>query len=379
MKILMVSMPTLHFFRWTNQLKDAGHEIFWFDISGMSGNVDKLDWVQQKVDWKLKYRYLGRFFIKRTFPKLYGLIQRFNEHNVEKVFENFLKEVKPDVVHSFALYVSCTPIYTVMEKHKDIRWIYSSWGSDLFYFQNFPDYLIDIKKVLPRIDFLFTDCKRDYKIAKNYGFKGKFLGVFPGGGGFDFSYIEQQMLLLEKRKTILIKGFQGRSGRAMPVLKAVEKLKAVLKDFEIIVFGADDEVLDYCLKSELHTWNNFSVFGKVKHEFVLQLMGKALIYIGNSNSDGIPNTLLEAICSGALPIQSNPGGATSEVITNNENGLLINDYDSTNEISALFEEAIKNKDLINTAFAINQKKIKPNYERELVAEKVREKYNNIIN
>ena len=44
MKILMVSMPTLHFFRWSNQLKDVGHEVYWFDITGMSVPVAKINW-----------------------------------------------------------------------------------------------------------------------------------------------------------------------------------------------------------------------------------------------------------------------------------------------------------------------------------------------
>ena len=136
----MVSMPTLHFFRWTNQLKDSGHEVFWFDVTGMSAFVEKIDWVHQKNGWKLKWDYPKRTFVKKKFPKVYNSIQRINEKNTAIVFESYLNEVKPDVVHSFALYVSCTPIIDVMEKYIHQKWVYSSWGSDLFYFQNFPKF-----------------------------------------------------------------------------------------------------------------------------------------------------------------------------------------------------------------------------------------------
>jgi glycosyltransferase involved in cell wall biosynthesis len=371
-------MPTLHFFRWTNQLKDAGHEVFWFDISGMSSFVSRLDWLHQKVDWKLKYRYPGRFFIKKSFPKLYSFIQRYNEYKTEVIFENYIQKIKPDLVHSFALYVSCTPIYGVMRKHQQVKWIYSSWGSDLFYFKNIPAYLVDIQKILPRINFLFTDCLRDYELAKTHGFEGKFLGVFPGGGGYDLQYFEQFKLPVEKRKTILIKGFQGRSGRAVSVLKAIEKIKSVLKDFEIVVFGADSEVINYYSNAPLNKWKNFSVIGKVKHEVVLQLMGKALIYIGNSDSDGMPNTLLEAICAGAFPIQSNPGGATSELIENNKNGMLINNCENSMEIAALIGKSIEMEELIKNAFIFNQLNIMPRLEIELIKKQVLEGYNSII-
>lgn len=377
MKILMVSMPTLHFFRWADQLKNAGHEVFWFDISGMSCYVDRLNWLHQKVDWKLKYNYPGRFFIKKAYPKLYSFIQRYNEFKTELIFEDYLKEIKPDVVHSFALYVSCTPIYEVMQIHNNISWIYSSWGSDLFYFQNFPSYLEDIRKILPRINFLFTDCKRDYEIAKKHGFNGDFLGVFPGGGGFDLKYIEQFMLPISERNTILIKGFQGRSGRAISVLKAIEYQKKILKNHRIVVFGADSEVISYYNNSSLNSWKNATIIGKVKHKDVLQLMGKALIYIGNSNSDGMPNTLLEAICAGAFPIQSNPGNATAEIIEHNKNGLLMDDCSDIKNISKLIIKAISNSELIKTAFLFNQQEIKPQLERGLIKSRVLKAYNKI--
>ncbi|GIZ07456.1 glycosyltransferase [Flavobacterium sp. UMI-01] len=333
MRILMVSMPSLHFFRWTDQLKDAGHEVFWFDITGAGEIASSIYWVHQKVDWRLKYDYPGRYSLKMKFPKLYRWLQQYNEKDTAMAFEKYLQEVRPDAVHSFALYVSCTPIVEVMQRHKNIKWIYSSWGSDLFYFQDKANYLYDIKRVLNRVDCLFTDCKRDYEIAKQHGFLGQFLGVFPGGGGFDMQLMEKFKLPIEQRKIILIKGFQGRSGRAIPVLKAIISLKERLSHFDIVVFGTDLEAFNYINSSELLHWENFKAMGKIAHKDVIKLMGQALIYIGNSNSDGIPNTLLEAIIMNCYPIQSNPGGATSEILTDGVNGLLINDCENIDSIS----------------------------------------------
>lgn len=358
MKILMVSIPTLHFFRWANQLQDAGHEVYWFDITGMSQPVSKISWIQQKVDWKLKWDYPGRILVKNKFPKLYKFIQQFNEKDTATTFENYLNEIQPDVVHSFALYLSCSPIIEVMEKNPTQKWIYSSWGSDLFYFQNEPNYLKDIKRVLPRINYLFTDCKRDYEIAKQYGFTGEFLGVFPGGGGFELNEMETYKLPVSQRKTILIKGFQGRSGRAIPVLKAIATLKEQLLNYEIVVFGSDPQTFEYVTNSKLKNWKNFQILGKIPHEEVLKLMGKSLIYIGNSNSDGMPNTMLEAIFMGAFPIQSNPGGATAELIQNGVNGLLIEDCEDEEKIKEIVIHAVNNCNF-EKAECLNQEEIVP--------------------
>ncbi|TDO77468.1 glycosyl transferase family 4 [Flavobacterium chryseum] len=342
----MVSIPSLHFFRWTSQLENSGHEVYWFDITGMNEKSQRLNWVSQKVGWKLKWNYPGRSFIKKSLPKVYHFLQSFNEHKTALVFEQYLNEIKPDVVHSFALYLSCTPIISVMEKHSNQKWIYSSWGSDLFYFQNDPKYLKDIKRVLPRIDYLFTDCTRDYEIAKKHGFSKDFLGVFPGGGGFDLAEMQKYKLPKNERNIILIKGFQGRSGRAISVLKSIELLKKELSDYTIVVFGADNDTLQYVNKSLLKAWSNFQIIGKMTHQEVIELMGQSVIYIGNSNSDGIPNTLLEAICMEVFPIQSNPGGATAEIINHGVNGMLIENcediFEIKNTIKLGLETLVKN-------------------------------------
>lgn len=353
-------MPSIHFFRWTQQLKNEGHEVLWFDIVDGGEQVEQLNWVRQFVGWKLKRNYFGRYFLKSKFRKLYRFLQRFNANDTAKAFEKVLTIEKPDVVHSFALYVSCTPIVEVMLKYPKLKWIYSSWGSDLYHFQKIPEYLSDIKNVLPRIDYLFTDCNRDYNIALKYGFKGKFLGVYPGGGGFDIQKMNRLSLPISQRKIILIKGYQGRSGRAINVLRAIEGMKRELIDYKIVVFGTDPEVSVYIKDSSLSVWKNLKVYGKISRDEVLKVMGESLIYVGNSDSDGLPNTLLEAICLGAFPIQSNPGNATAEVIQNRLNGFLIEDCEDVAEIKLKIGEALKSSDLIKSAFVYNQ-----NYKKSL--------------
>jgi len=111
-----------------------------------------------------------------------------------------------------------------------------------------------------------------------------------------------------------------------------------------------------------------SRYNQITHDELLEKFGKAKIAIGNNVSDGIPNTLLEALISGAFPIQSNPGGASEDYIENGVNGFLINDPESIEEIVNHITKAIKNSDLINKAFEINQQKAK-----ELEYSKVKKK------
>lgn len=371
MRILMVSMNSIHFQRWTNQLKDSDHEVFWFDIKD-GAKVPSLSWVNAIQNWKLKYPNLkGRHSLKKYAPKLHKVI----ENDTAKAFEKVLLDVKPDAVHSFILYLSCVPILEVMQKHKNVKWIYSSWGSDLFYYRNIPKYKQDIISVLPRVNYLFTDCNRDVSLAKQMGFKGDVLGTFPGGGGYDFlisdKFIKTPVL---KRDIILIKGYQDRSGKAIEVLKAILEIPTELKPYKIIVFGADNEVDTFISKNKMDTIKIYSKSHFLPHQEILKLMGEALIYIGNSNSDGMPNTLLEAVIQGAFPIQSNPGGASEDIIVDKKNGLLIEDCNAIKEIKEQILFAINNPKLIESAFLFNQNAVKPKLEMDTIKQQVLSAY-----
>ncbi len=378
MKILMVSMRSLHFTRWANQLEGAGHEVYWFDIRDGGFPLGNSPWLKQIFGWKNRFQYPGYYYIKNKMPFLFRFLQFFNERSVDDEFDKVIKQIKPDAVHSFALYVSCTPILKVMENHKHIPWIYSSWGSDLFYFQNEPNFLRDIKSVLPRVNYMFSDCQRDYYIAKEYGFQGDFLGVFPGGGGFHLNELNPYLIPFEDRDIVLIKGFQGRSGRVIEVLKAIKEVVFALTNYRIFVFGADSSVFQFAEEIKLSEEQNVTIKGRLPHEEVLRLMGKSILYIGNSNSDGLPNTLLESICMGAFPIQSNPGGVTEEIIENNKNGLLINDCMDVSEIKNQILTALRNPAMVRTGIQYNLKAIKPTLEFDLIKSQVLAKYNAIL-
>ena len=380
MKILMVSIPSLHFFSWTSQLQEAGHEVYWFDITGMSSLVAKLDWVQQKVNWKLKYNYLGRFFIKSHFPKVYCFLQKYNEQDTAVAFEQYLQEIQPDVVHSFALQLSCLPILNVMNKNINLKWIFSSWGSDVFYAKEIGIEDNKLIECFKRIDYLITDCKRDYKIALDKGFKNKFLGVFPGNGGIDFStsLIESNTTA---RKIILIKGYNDDIGRGINIIKALdEDLIALLKGYEVIIFGADEAINKYIAEHQNFKKLKYTLYLKssfVSNIDLLNLMGKSAIYVANSLSDGIPNALIEAMGRGAFPIQSNPGNVTEEIIKDGVNGFLIKNAENVSEIKRLIIAALQDEKLRANALEYNRVSVLEKYERIKVREQILKIYEEI--
>nr|WP_284041154.1 glycosyltransferase [Polaribacter sp. Z022] len=224
---------------------------------------------------------------------------------------------------------------------------------------------------------MHTDCFRDYKIAKNLGFVGEFLGVIPGGGGFKLIEFEKFQKPIIERKIILVKGYEHEFGKALNVLKALKLLLPELKSYKIVVFGAHQEIINFILMNNLV----FDVYSRneLSHFDIISLMGKSKIYIGNSISDGMPNTLLEAIIMGVYPIQSNPGGVTSEIIDNGINGLLINNPNDVSEIKYLIKRALKldKKGDFEKARKINKKISNQRLEYEFNQQKIVNLYNKI--
>ncbi|MDW8849244.1 glycosyltransferase [Flavobacterium sp. MMLR14_040] len=378
MKILFVSMPSIHFTRWVENLKDTNYELYWFDVLNR-GKIKELDTVVQFTDWKeRKIKPIkGEYFLYKKLPKLHELVAPYLEKTANETLEEILLEIQPDIVHSFEMQGCSYPILKIMNKFNKIKWIYSCWGSDLYYYKNFKSHYSKIKNVLKRIDYLITDCERDYVIAKDLGFVNSFLGVIPGGAGFKIEELQSSKLPVSERKIILIKGYEHNFGRGLNVVKAIEQIDLITQKYEVVVFGAHNSVATYVKAKKL----NFKVYSRhgLSHNEVLSLMGKSLLYIGNSISDGLPNSLLEAIVMGAFPIQSNPGGVTAEIIDNGINGLLINEPNNIELIRDLVLSVLNNFGFIDAAFNLNLKIAQDKLDYSINNKKSTDLYNEVIN
>jgi len=362
-------MPSIHAIRWIENLQGTTHELYWFDVLGR-GKMETINTVQQFTDWEQrKLPYIkGEYFMSKKLPSFYERVEPFLKVTANEQLEKIIKAIQPDIIHSFEMQSCSYPILKTMTRYPNVRWIYSCWGNDLFYYKNFKRNNSKIKKVLNRVNYIHTDCYRDFVIAKELRFNGVCLGVIPTGGGFKLDSLIEYRLPFEKRKTIIVKGYQHQFGRGLLIVKALHSIRSELQNYEIVVFGAHKEVIEYIDNNKLP----YQVYDRhgLAHNELLALMGKSLIYIGNSISDGMPNTMLEAIVMGAFPIQSNPGGATGEIIDHGKNGLLIENPESIEEIKHLIRFAILNPEMIEKAVKTNDAMVKEGLDYKIINNKI---------
>lgn len=382
MKILMVAIPNHHFFQWVNQLEQAGHEVHWFDITDGAGFSNKIKWVKQCNGWKLRWDFPFRSTLKNKLPKLYSFIQLFNERKLEPVFQNYLHKIKPDIVHVFDLELTGIPLLSAFKNNKSYSLIYSSWGSDMFYFRERGISPLLVNTFLNKVNVIVSDCHRDIKLAKKNGLKDNSQSfVLPGNGGI--SLLKDLILPTNQRNIILLKGYQFDVGEAIQIIKAIELLPvSLIKNYEIIVYSSDNEIIEYVQNSEYYMHISIKLFARnihVPNSDILEIMGKSVLHIANNVSDGMPNSLLEAMGMGAFPIQSNPGNVTEEVITHGKNGFLIFDSFDIEVISKLILNALQNEILRQTAQEYNTRFILDNYDRKQLKNKIVAVYNSVKN
>ena len=357
MKILFVCQQYIHAARWINQLKESGYDIYVFDCLDAPIHKD-LKWANYITDWKKRKirRLKGEDWLKKHFPKLFYLIEPFLKLTASEKLTQIIADIKPDVVHSFEMQSQSYPLLKALKKGKSFKWIYSCWGSDLFLYQNDKNHFPKIKKVLNNLDYAFFDCQRDKKLAKQLGFNGKSLGVFPGGGGYNLKELQTFLKPISDRNLIIIKGYQNWAGCALNALDAIEQMAVELKSYKFYVYSAHPVVVEKikCFKKENSLKIDYSTrANQLSHINLIKKFGEAKLALAISKTDGIPNTLLESMMMGAFPIQTNPGKVTEEYITDGKNGLLIDDYQDIESIKKALKIALNNSQLLEQAFEIN--------------------------
>ena len=377
MKILFVCMQYIHSARWINQLKDSGHEIYVFDCLDKKIH-DDLRWTNFTENWsKRKVSYIkGEYWMEKKMPALFKKIEPILKVTASQKLIEIIKEIQPDLVHSLEMQSETYPLVNVRKKI-NFTWAYSCWGNDIYYYKNLGFHQKIIKNTLERINYCFLECVRDEKLIKSISNKSKILGTrFPGGGGYKIHQYKKYFKSADERNLIIIKGYEHKFGRALNVLKAFELIIEDLNEIDIYVYSAHEIIIEKIEK--LNQKYNLNIkyssrYNQLTHHELLEKFGKAKIAIGNNVSDGIPNTLLEAIICGAFPIQSNPGGATEDYIIDEKNGLLINDPENSEEIAKQIKKALNNEKLLNSAFSINQE-LSKKLDYELIKKEVLKAY-----
>jgi glycosyltransferase involved in cell wall biosynthesis len=133
----------------------------------------------------------------------------------------------------------------------------------------------------------------------------------------------------------------GYIGRLVPGKGVVELVRAIPIALEqrpdlrflIIGTGSLDEVVEKELRDQ--AWaSRVTLIGWVKHEQVPDYLNQLKLMVMPSDSEGLPNVVLEAMSCGT-PVLATPVGGIPDIIINGETGFLLADNGPTTIAKAI--------------------------------------------
>lgn len=287
-----------------------------------------------------------------------------------------LDSFQPDLVHAFRIqhegYVAAA-----VGVHPALL---SVWGSDFTrYARKYPLHRLMTYWSVPKFDAVTADCKRDISIAKQYA-DIQHTSYFPGNGGIDLTrfpmgpplnkremsivyargvgpYLRPQTLFDAFSKLLTHPGLSNVTLKIILVETQVKKLKQLAQRYQIPENSI--EWINYLTPSE---W--------------ARVLYHSTVFVSPSTSDGTPNSMLEAMACGSIPVMSNLD-SIREWVRDGENGLLF-DPDRPDELLECLKRVFNGEFESLVAQSGNRRLIEEKNELKTTIPRIREFYSRII-
>ncbi|HET7011542.1 MAG TPA: glycosyltransferase family 4 protein [Anaerolineales bacterium] len=264
--------------------------------------------------------WLGPLAVRRVAPGLSKIIH----------------EVRPDLVHAMRI-----PFEGMLAAaaRPSRPLLLSVWGNDFtLHAAGTPAMASATRRTLRHADGLHTDCQRDLRLALQWGWpETKPSMVIPGNGGVDRELFRPTEPSRPVRRTPPVSGslerplvVQPRGFRAYvrsdTFFRAIPMVWATFPRVEFAGVGMQGNPEIYRWKAKLDAGERLKAMPALDPAGMADLFRAAWVSVSPSVHDGTPNTLLEAMACGCLPIAGDLE-SIREWIVDGENGLLVDPTD----------------------------------------------------
>jgi glycosyltransferase involved in cell wall biosynthesis len=272
-----------------------------------------------------------------------------------KRLEGIIAEIKPDLVH--AMRIPFEGILAAQALHMDevTPLIISVWGNDFTLHAKATPWMRSYTRLsLARADGLHTDCKRDLRLASQWGYiDHKPSLVVPGNGGIktDLFYSSQELSISRRKLVINPRGVRSYI-RNDTFFAAIPHILDSHPETKFVCPGmiAESEVKKWIEKYDIA--KAVELLPNQSRIEMAELFRQAAVAISPSTHDGTPNTLLEAMACGCYPIAGDLD-SIREWIEPGVNGNLIDPADRL-ALAVAVSNAFENPALRQKAAEINQ-------------------------
>ncbi len=291
---------------------------------------------------------LRQWFGPLTFPR------------ASRQFHELVSQIQPDLVHAMRI-----PYEGMVAALGDLGCplLISVWGNDFtLHAKSSPVLAMFTRQTMKRADALHTDCRRDQHLAYTWGFpENRPTVVLPGGGGIQLDLFYSLPVPAEAAEVnppgflpaiINPRGFRAYV-RNDTFFKAIPLVLKQQPEARFICPAMIDEPLAHRWIEKLGISANVILLPRQDRSHMAELFRQAQAAVSLTTHDGTPNTLLEAMACGCLPIVSDLD-SLREWITPGVNGLVVDPGDADRLAEAILM-AVNLPDLRHRACELNRK------------------------
>ena len=272
--------------------------------------------------------------INSYLNKKYNFYQFVFSNNFIQLIKT-LSNIRPSIIHLNGLQMSAFKLIIIIKLYSKCKVVLTVRGTteDALKF-NFFKKIIVVYIFEPITLFLsdtvYTVCDFLTRKKRISFFSNKFLGTIHNSAPKVPLYIDRKNFK-NKNLKIVIFGRMVYDKGIKDIIKAILVLSNKNFIFTFIGHGPMINEIKDVLSKEI---TNKKVKLIHEHNEILKILPQYDIFLFATLHENLSNALLEACSCGLVPIVTNVGGNT-EVITDKENGLLINPNDSSSIISAI--------------------------------------------
>jgi glycosyltransferase involved in cell wall biosynthesis len=315
--------------------------------------------------------FLNRLF-KIIFRKL-SLVSKLRPGIIKTI-----RSLKPDIIHTLESQSAGYILSDIYQKENiRIPWIHSVWGIDFDYYIENEYHRSKLESMLVNIKILFVEGTRDVIYAQKLGYKNK-IEIMQSTGGISSKDIKKICNNTE-RKIILLKGYDEKPRLGINGFHALLNCIDLINqnNLQVVIYSCGEKLTHLINEYNRESLNSpFRIAEEMSREEFIDLNLKSLITININDTDGMPNSILEGMANGAIPIASNKS-CLNDIIENNENGFLLNPYD-INEISNCIKWIVNNKSLLEDIRIKNQQLIISRYNFEEYRDQIQRFYKSLV-
>ena len=290
----------------------------------------------------------------------------FNQ--AKKPLQEIINRVRPDLIHAMRIpYEGMLSVLALDDLKRTRRnrqlppLLVSVWGNDFtLHAPSTPLMSRYTRLTLRGADAIHTDCCRDLRKAKEWGYPSERPAiVIPGAGGVKldiFSPVEGSISGIDVEHRII----NPRGVRAYIRNDTFFQAAAlVLETYPRVRFtctGMEGDPKINQIVNELGISSQVDLLPRVSHNQMAELFREAQVAASISTHDGTPNTLLEAMACGCFPIAGDIE-SLREWIKPGVNGFLVDPADHK-ALSRAMITALNDRDLRSDAARFNARLVK---------------------